>query len=110
MIATETRLACQSPDLLPIFDAAIDGKDLDQAVAACRGCPVAAECYQHGIDTRSRGVFGGIFLTGRPRFRQGDYCSRNHPLTGPNGRVRVDGTRSCRICETAARHKREGRT
>jgi hypothetical protein len=28
----------------------------------CASCPVAKECYQLGVDTRSTGVFGGFYL------------------------------------------------
>ncbi len=108
MISTETRLACQDEAMLPVFDAAIEGKQVNEAIAACVGCPVRLSCYQHGLATKSSGVFGGVLLQ-VSRYRPGNLCSRGHSLLGPNGRRRTDGTRACRICETASRHIREAR-
>jgi hypothetical protein len=28
----------------------------------CLGCPVAAMCYDYGVETKSHGVWGGIYL------------------------------------------------
>lgn len=111
MPSVETALACQDPELFWAYDQAIgeDPHAVKVAVTACTGCPISLACYQHGVDTRSAGVFGGVLLAIQPRWTQADHCKRGHPLTQAASRRRTDGTRACRTCETTARHKREGR-
>lgn len=110
MIPTDVVTACQNPDLLWAFEDAIDGKDLGARVAmeACTGCPVSLPCLEQGRELKAGGVWGGVLLT-HSRYRQKGVCERGHALDGPNGRKRIDGTKGCRICETAARLRREAR-
>lgn len=107
MPRTDQALACHDPDLLWAFDGSTDGRVGSEqaviaAVTACQGCPVALECLQHGLDTKSSGVFGGLLLEPL-RYRQTGVCKRGHDITGPNGRKRSDGHKSCRICEAMKR-------
>jgi hypothetical protein len=58
--------------------------DLDLARLICAGCPVALGCRQHGVASRSSGVWGGLLLD-RGRRRRSVF-----PLeTGPD--ITADG-------------------
>jgi hypothetical protein len=35
----------------------------EQADNLCLSCPVAAMCFEYGLDTQSTGVWGGVYLT-----------------------------------------------
>lgn len=37
----------------------ITAQNVDQL---CLSCPIARECYQFGVETKSTGVFGGFYL------------------------------------------------
>ena len=49
------------------LDPFFDGYESDKIVAMqadqmCLSCPVAKQCYAFGVETKSMGVFGGVYL------------------------------------------------
>lgn len=50
-------------ELDPFFDAyESDDVVAKQADLMCLSCPVSNICYKYGVETKSMGVFGGIYL------------------------------------------------
>lgn len=58
----------QTYELDPFFDAyESDSVVALQADQMCLSCPVIRQCYKYGVETKSMGVFGGVYLNlGKP--------------------------------------------
>lgn len=109
MIRTETRLACQDEDILWAYEDAIDDREpgIEVAIAHCAGCPVSEACYQHGLTTHAKGVFGGRLLGLKQYQARKGVCLRGHDISGENGRLRRDGRSRCLICEAEGSRRRK---
>lgn len=50
-------------ELDPFFDAYESDKIVaEQVDLMCVGCPVIKQCFKYGVNTKSVGVFGGVYL------------------------------------------------
>jgi len=89
------RAACQnvSPDLFfPVTDSGpLVQRQVEQAKAVCRRCPVRSECLAFALDHLSSGIAGG--LTADERRTQSRTVTKEEGRRSPAG---IDGRRALR--------------